>query len=144
MSRALAKYQFLQPATMLVKADRVRSWLRRSLAAAFGQADVLAWPTTPAPSPPLANPTIELPSGPQPADKGNVRQSGIANLSGVPGISVPVGLHDSGLPIGLQFLAAWGEDARCLDAADAVERATGREHVDALPAQAAGAAEPTA
>ena len=58
-----------------------------------------------------------------PADRANVRQAIVANLAGVPGISVPVAPHSSGLPIGLQLLAPWGEEARLLDAAEWVERA---------------------
>ncbi len=48
---------------------------------------------SPAPAPPLDNPTVELPSGAYPADYVNPRQAGIANLAGVPAISVPVGLE---------------------------------------------------
>src|SRR5207247_5389792 len=114
-----------------------RSQLRRSLKRLFAEVDVLAWPATPAPAPPLAEPSVDLPSGRHPADRANVRQSGIANLAGVPGVSVPVGLHSSGLPMGLQFLAAWGAEARALDAAEALERATGRAHVDPLATAAA-------
>ena len=44
-------------------------------------------------------------------------------------MSVPVGL-DAGLPVGLQLLGAWGEDALLLDAAEALERATSREFVE--------------
>ena len=138
--RALAKYQLLVPANGLVRADRVRAQLRRSIAAAFERCDLIAWPTSPAPSPPLDNPTVELPSGIVPADKANTRQSGFANLTGVPSISVPVGLHPSGLPVGLQIHAAWGEEARLLDAAEHLERATDREHVEAVPPIAAGTA----
>jgi aspartyl-tRNA(Asn)/glutamyl-tRNA(Gln) amidotransferase subunit A len=130
---ALAKYAFLLPAVSLVRADRVRSQLRRSLADLFGRVDVLALPTVPAPAPPIENPMIELPSGPTPADKGNVRQTGFANLTGVPGINVPAGLSSAGLPIGLQLVAAWGEEARLLDAAERIEQATSRAFVDATP-----------
>jgi aspartyl-tRNA(Asn)/glutamyl-tRNA(Gln) amidotransferase subunit A len=97
---------------------------------------VIAWPTVPAVAPPLADPTVNLPSGPHPADFGNARAGGIANLTGVPGISIPVGHDDDGMPIGLQLLAAWGHDERLLDAAEAYERASGREHVEAAPALA--------
>ncbi len=143
ISRALVKYELLFPARLLLRADRVRALLRRSLAEAFAHSDLLAWPTVPAPAPPIARPTVNLPSGPAPPDPGNVRQCGIANLAGIPGISVPVGLHSSGLPVALQLLAPWGEEARLLDAAEHIERATARQHVDAVPpiarAQTAGA-----
>ena len=39
--------------------------------------------------------------------------------------------------MGLQLLAAWGEDAMLLDAAEALERATGREFVELRPAAVA-------
>jgi Asp-tRNA(Asn)/Glu-tRNA(Gln) amidotransferase A subunit family amidase len=139
IARGLLKYRMLLSAAAVARAHRVRTMARRSLARVFEDVDVIAWPTVPAPAPPLDNPTVELPSGPRPADWANSRAGGIANLTGVPGISVPVGLSGDGLPIGLQLLAAWGRDGLLLDAAEALERATGREHTDARPAIAAPA-----
>ena len=131
--RALTKFELLMTPVIVHQAARVRSLLRREVAAAFGQCDVLAWPTVPAPAPPIENPTVELPSGRAPADPGNLRQTGFGNLTGIPGISVPVGLHSSGLPMALQLQAPWGEEARLFDAAEHLEEATGREFVDAAP-----------
>ena len=133
VSPALAKYAALMPTELFVRAARVRSLVRRSAARLFERYDVLAWPTVPAPAPPIANPTVELPSGPDSPDRANVRQSGFGNLTGLPGISVPAGLHSSGLPMGLLLTAPWGEEARLLDAAEHLERATSREFVDAVP-----------
>jgi aspartyl-tRNA(Asn)/glutamyl-tRNA(Gln) amidotransferase subunit A len=121
------------PAAALVRADRVWAQLRRSLARAFEDVDVLAWPTVPAPPPPIEEPAVDLPSGRVPADFANVRQGGIANLAGIPGISVPCGLTANRLPIALQLLAPWGEDERLLDVAELLEQATDRRHVDAVP-----------
>jgi Asp-tRNA(Asn)/Glu-tRNA(Gln) amidotransferase A subunit family amidase len=131
--RALTKFELLMTPVIVHQAARVRSLLRREAAAAFERCDVLAWPTVPAPAPPIENPTVELPSGRAPADPGNLRQTGFGNLTGLPGISVPVGLHSSGLPMALQLQAPWGEEARLFDAAEHLEQATGREHVDAAP-----------
>lgn len=130
---ALAKYASLIPAQALVRADRVRAQLRRSLKDVFGRVDMLAFPTVPAPAPSIEDPTIQLPSGPTPADKGNVKQSGLGNLTGVPCMNVPAGLSSGGLPIGLQLLAPWGEEARLLDAAEHIEQATSAEFVEAVP-----------
>jgi aspartyl-tRNA(Asn)/glutamyl-tRNA(Gln) amidotransferase subunit A len=138
--RALIKYEKLLPARHLVKADRVRALLRRELQAAFERVDVIAWPTVPAPAPPIAEPTVELPNGPMPADPANVGQTGLGNLAGIPGISVPVGTHSSGLPMALQLQAAWGREPALLDAAEHLERATERQFVDAVPPIAAAAA----
>jgi len=107
--------------------------VRRSLAELFEHVDLLAWPTVAAPAPPLDNPTVEIPSGAYPADYVNPRQGGLANLAGVPAISVPVGQSSEGLPIALQLTASWGRDELLLDAAEALERASDRAWVDAAP-----------
>jgi aspartyl-tRNA(Asn)/glutamyl-tRNA(Gln) amidotransferase subunit A len=133
LTRGLVKYELLLPADLLIRADRVRSQLRREFASAFQTCDLLAWPTVAAPAPRIDNPVVELPSGTTPPDSPNVRQAGIGNLTGVPGVSVPVGIHPTGLPIGLQLLAPWGGEELLLDAAEHIERATDREWVDALP-----------
>jgi Asp-tRNA(Asn)/Glu-tRNA(Gln) amidotransferase A subunit family amidase len=140
LMRALIKYEKLLPARHLVAADRIRALLRRELKAAFDRVDMIAWPTVPAPAPPIADPQVTLPSGRKPADPPNVGQTGIGNLAGIPGISIPVGTHSSGLPIGLQLQAAWGRDSLLLNAAEHLERATDRQFVDAVPPIAAATA----
>jgi Asp-tRNA(Asn)/Glu-tRNA(Gln) amidotransferase A subunit family amidase len=107
--------------------------VRRSVARIFEDVDLLALPTVPAAAPPIENPTVTLPSGDHPADHANVRQTGVGNLTGLPGINVPAGFDPRGLPIGLQLLAPWGAEARLLDAAKHIEQATSREFVDAVP-----------
>ena len=134
--RALTKFELLMTPVIVHQAARIRSLLRREAATAFERCDVLAWPTVPASAPPIENPTVELPSGRAPADPGNLRQTGFGNLTGIPGISVPVGLHSSGLPMALQLQAPWGEEARLFDAAEHLEAATAREFVDSAPPDA--------
>src|SRR3954447_23488753 len=131
--RAYDRFASLVPAAALVRADRVRAVVRRSLTKLFGDLDLLACPSVPAPAPPIANPTVTLPSGEHPADRANVRQTGLANISGLPAMNVPAGIHSSGLPIGLQLIGRWGAEARLLDAARHIEQATSREFVDAIP-----------
>ncbi len=139
--RALMLAAKLWPTSHLVKADRVRAALRRALVAAFTSVDLIAWPTLPAPPCALDSPVLELPSGMTLADAGNIRQATLANLAGLPGISVPVPLAD-GLPCGLQLLAPWGEEARLLDAAEHLERVTDRGWVDARPPGVAASPQP--
>lgn len=130
IGRGLLKYRMLLPAAASVKAGRVRTMMRRRLAAAFDAVDLIAWPTVPAVAPLLQAPLVELPSGTLTADQANVRGAGLANLTGIPAISVPVGSSE-GLPIALQLQAAWGRDELLLDAAEALERANGRRWVEA-------------
>jgi Asp-tRNA(Asn)/Glu-tRNA(Gln) amidotransferase A subunit family amidase len=143
INRGFLKYRMLLPAAAGVKSYGIRTLMRRRLADVFEQVDVLAWPTVPAVAPPLEAPLVELPSGTLTADQANVRGAGLANLTGIPAISVPVGLAAGELPIALQLQAAWGRDELLLDAAEALERANGRHWVEALPplarAQPAGA-----
>jgi len=47
------------------------------------------------------------------------------NLAGLPGISVPAGLDESGLPLGLQLIGRPWEEGDLLNTAYALERATG-------------------
>jgi aspartyl-tRNA(Asn)/glutamyl-tRNA(Gln) amidotransferase subunit A len=132
LGRGLLKYRMLLPAAASVKSQEVRALMRHRLAAALAQVDVIAWPTVPAPAPPLDSPLVELPSGTTTADRANVRGAALANLTGAPAISLPVGLAD-GLPVALQLQAGWGRDSLLLDAAEALEGANGRRWVQALP-----------
>jgi aspartyl-tRNA(Asn)/glutamyl-tRNA(Gln) amidotransferase subunit A len=140
LGRGLLKYRILLPAAATVKSAQLRAIARHTLAAVFADVDVIVWPTVPAVAPPLEAPLVELPSGTHTADQANVRGGALANLTGIPAVSVPVGNSD-GLPIALQLQAAWGRDELLLDAAEVLERANGRRWVEALPPLAADALE---
>ena len=47
------------------------------------------------------------------------------NLAGLPGISVPTGLDEKGLPLGLQLIGRPWEEADLLNTAYALETAAG-------------------
>jgi amidase len=49
----------------------------------------------------------------------------LANLTGIPGLSMPMAQHDNGLPLGIQALAAQGNDGLLLQLGAQVERALG-------------------
>ena len=132
LGRGLLKYRLMLPAVATVKAHQVRTMARQQLAEVFDEVDVIAWPTVPAVAPPLEAPLVELPSGTLTADAANVRGGALANLTGIPAVSVPVGSSE-GLPVGLQLQAAWGRDELLLDAAEALEGANGRRWVEAVP-----------
>jgi Asp-tRNA(Asn)/Glu-tRNA(Gln) amidotransferase A subunit family amidase len=138
IARGLLKFRVLLPAIATVKAHQIRTIARRAVAALFDDFDVLACPTVPAVAPPLEAPVVELPSGTLTADEANVRGGALANLTGIPAISIPIGSAE-GLPAALQLQAAWGRDELLLDAAEAIERANGRRWVEATPPPARGA-----
>ena len=140
LMQALIKYERMMPAEALARSYRIRSQVRRSLVSTFEDHDLIAWPTVPVGAPPIEAPMVERPSGPAPAESANVGQAGLGNLTGIPGINVPVGFDAAGMPIGLMLQAAWNREELLLDAAEHLEGATDRRYVDAEPPIAAAAA----
>ncbi len=101
------------------KALQVRRLLRADLDSAFRSADVILGPTAPTPAFRIGEKT-ENPLQMYLADLYTV----IANLTGVPAVSVPCGFSRQGLPIGAQLMAPHFEEPRLLRAARAYERET--------------------
>lgn len=102
-----------------LKALKVRRLIRQDYDQAFEQIDVLASPASPNPPSKVG----EYSANPLAMYLEDIYTIG-ANLAGLPGISVPAGFTQSGLPIGLQLLAAPFEEDRLLRAARMYEQAT--------------------
>jgi aspartyl-tRNA(Asn)/glutamyl-tRNA(Gln) amidotransferase subunit A len=102
-----------------LRAQKVRTLIRRDFETAFASCDVIATPTTPSPAFKLGEKTAN-PLEMYLADVFTVP----ANLAGVPGISVPCGFA-GGLPVGLQFVGPAFAEASLLRAGHAVERLMG-------------------
>ena len=135
-TRALLLAGMLAPARFVPRAARVRAAVRYSLAAVFETVGFLVWPTTPTTAASVQDPWVTIPSGRVTVDVPNVRQNSLANLTGAPAISIPIGLSGSQMPIGLQVLGPWGSEARLLDAAEHIERVSDRSFVSLVPALA--------
>ncbi len=101
------------------QAQKVRTLIARDFDAAFEQADVLVSPTAPTTAFPLGE-KVDDPLAMYLNDLATIP----ANLSGVPGISVPSGLADEdGLPAGVQILAPALRDDRVYRVGAALESA---------------------
>jgi aspartyl-tRNA(Asn)/glutamyl-tRNA(Gln) amidotransferase subunit A len=103
-----------------LKAQQVRTLIRRDYEEAFARADVVAMPT----SPTAAFPIGERVGDPLQMYLGDVFTVS-ANLAGLPAISVPCGFTAAGLPIGLQLTGRMFDEATLLRVADAYERDAG-------------------
>jgi aspartyl-tRNA(Asn)/glutamyl-tRNA(Gln) amidotransferase subunit A len=101
-----------------LKAQQVRTLLRRDYEQAFQTVDAIAMPVSPTPPFTLGEKTND-PLAMYLTDIFTVS----ANLAGVPGISVPCGFAGS-LPIGFRLIGKMFDEATILRAADAFERAT--------------------
>ncbi|GAA2236082.1 Asp-tRNA(Asn)/Glu-tRNA(Gln) amidotransferase subunit GatA [Promicromonospora sukumoe] len=99
-------------------AQKVRTLIQRDFAAAFEQADVLVSPTAP---------TTAFKFGEKLDDPLAMYLNDVAtipaNLAGVPGMSLPNGLSDDGLPVGFQILAPAKADDRLYRVGAALEAA---------------------
>jgi aspartyl-tRNA(Asn)/glutamyl-tRNA(Gln) amidotransferase subunit A len=102
-----------------LKALKVRRLIRQDFDAAFEQCDVLASPIASTPAFRLG----ELVNDPLAMYLSDIYTIS-ANLAGIPGLSLPCGLSSTGLPIGLQLLAAPFEEEKLLRAACMFEQAT--------------------
>ncbi len=99
------------------QASRVRTLILRDFEAAFEQVDVLASPTSPNAAFPIGD-KVDDPLAMYLNDIATVP----ANLAGVPAISVPAGLDERGLPVGLQLMGPVLREDLLLRAAWAFEQ----------------------
>jgi len=102
-----------------LKAQRVRTLIRRDYDQALERVDVIATPTSPTPAFKLGE-KVEDPLQMYLADIFTVS----ANLTGLPAISVPCGFTATGLPIGLQLTGRAFDESTLLRAAAGYERHT--------------------
>ena len=110
-------------AAALQAARETRTRAQRAYAAALEGAGVAAvlFPTTPLPASPVGDDvTTELNDRQVPTFETFIRHTDLAGVAGHPGISVPAGLTDGGLPVGLELDGAVGDDEALLRTAAAV------------------------
>ncbi len=103
-----------------LRAQRVRTLIRRDYDAAFESCDVLCTPTTPTPAFGLGE-KVSDPLEMYLADIFTLPPS----LAGLPALSTPCGLSAEGLPVGLQIVAPPFDEERLCSAAQVVEDACG-------------------
>ncbi|MFV0426507.1 MAG: Asp-tRNA(Asn)/Glu-tRNA(Gln) amidotransferase subunit GatA [Beutenbergiaceae bacterium] len=112
-------------------AQKVRTLIQRDFAAAFDQVDVLVSPTAPTTAFKLGD-KLNDPMAMYLNDVATIP----ANLAGIPGMSLPSGLSDDGLPVGFQILAPARADARLYRVGAALEAALEADWGAPLLAQA--------
>lgn len=101
-----------------LRAQKVRTLIRRDFEAAFEKVDVIMTPTSP---------TTAFKIGEKTSDPLSMYMSDICtinvNLAGLPGISVPCGFSDAGLPVGLQMIGKAFDERNLLSFAASYEAA---------------------
>ncbi len=101
------------------KASQIRTLIMRDFAAAFEACDAILAPTAPTPA---------FVFGEKSDDPLQMYLSDIftlsANLAGIPGMSLPCGFSKEGLPIGMQLMGNYFDEATLLNIAYRFEQAT--------------------
>ncbi|MCE1189447.1 MAG: Asp-tRNA(Asn)/Glu-tRNA(Gln) amidotransferase subunit GatA [Ignavibacteria bacterium] len=99
------------------KAQQVRRLIKEDFSRVFSQVDVLVTPTAP---------TTAFRIGEKSTDPLEMYLSDIyttsANLAGIPGMSIPVGSDNNGLPIGLQIMANEFQELELLKLGSVIEK----------------------
>ncbi len=102
-----------------LKAQKVRTLIRSDFEAVFLDHDLILAPTTPTP----AFRVGEKSDDPLQMYLNDIFTISV-NLAGLPGLSLPCGISDTGLPIGFQLIGKPFDETTVLRAGDAYQRAT--------------------
>jgi aspartyl-tRNA(Asn)/glutamyl-tRNA(Gln) amidotransferase subunit A len=105
-----------------LKAQKVRTLIKRDFDDAFEKVDAVLTPTTPTPAFPLGAKGGSDPIAMYLNDIFTVT----VNMAGLPGLSVPAGLSREGLPLGLQIIGKPFDEGLVLRAGQVIEDAVGR------------------
>jgi aspartyl-tRNA(Asn)/glutamyl-tRNA(Gln) amidotransferase subunit A len=102
-----------------LKAQKIRRLIAADFQAAFKECDVIMGPTSP---------SVAFAFGAKSDDPVQMYLSDIytisTNLAGLPGMSIPCGFGAHGMPVGLQLIGSWFDEARMLNVAHQYQKAT--------------------
>ncbi|MFT7722496.1 MAG: Asp-tRNA(Asn)/Glu-tRNA(Gln) amidotransferase subunit GatA [Roseateles sp.] len=102
-----------------LQAQKLRRMIADDFQQCFAQCDLIAGPVAP---------TVAWAAGTGADDPTQAYLADIftlpGSLAGLPGMSVPVGLGDGGMPVGLQLIGNYFQEGRLLHAAHALQQAT--------------------
>ena len=109
-------------ATEYINAQKQRTRSIRTLEILFDEVDIIVTPTCGclAPKIPLRAEKTGMFSTDITAR--STRFSALGNLTGIPGIAIPVGMSSTGLPISLQIMGPWFEEGRIIHVASLLEK----------------------
>jgi aspartyl-tRNA(Asn)/glutamyl-tRNA(Gln) amidotransferase subunit A len=109
------------PGIDYIEARRTRRRIGRDFARLFEQVDCIFTPTTPITAPRIGQTTVKICGVIEEVRTAVTRFTRVMNALGLPAISIPCGFSRSGLPIGLQIIAAAQREDLLLGAAAAME-----------------------
>ncbi len=109
-------------AIQYISAKSQASEFRSAMIKAFGQFTAIITPTTPIPAPKIGETNVSLGTSQTDIYSALVRQTLPFNVSGLPAVSVPMGLSRDGLPLGLQIVGKPFDEETILGIGSAYEQ----------------------
>ncbi|AGF71734.1 amidase [Corynebacterium halotolerans] len=104
-----------------LQAQQARRQIKTEFATALSEVDVIIAPTLPVMAPTIGSATADLNGDPVDLIDSFIRFTGPSNLTGLPALTVPVGLN-GGLPVGLQIIGRAFDEATVLKAGRLVKK----------------------
>ena len=123
--RLLLEQGRLIPATDYINAQRLRRVMQRAFSQIWKQVDCLITPATPITAPLIGAAEVEIAGAREDVRMASTRFARGINVLGIPAISIPCGLDERGLPIGLQIISKAFSEAQLLHIAAAFEQLLG-------------------
>mgnify|MGYP001119266466 CR=1 FL=1 len=102
-----------------VKAQKVRRLIREDFLRAFDKCDLILTPTAPTPAFPIGDKSMQ--ENPLTMWLNDIFTVSVS-LAGLPAMSLPIGLSQSGLPLGMQLVGKAFDEASIFKAASALEK----------------------
>jgi len=115
----------LIPATDYIQAQRLRRLAQQEFSAVWRGVNCLLLPTTPITAPPVGQDEVSIGEEDEDVRIASTRLVRPFNVLGLPALSMPCGLTESGLPAGAQIVGPAFEEARVLRVAAVLEDAIG-------------------
>lgn len=104
-----------------VRAKRMVAFYRRQMDDLFNDINLMITPACPIVAPEIG--TVNVTTGNRTEAVGNAltRFTSFFNMTGHPALTLPCGVHSSGLPMGVQLIGRHGEDSFLLEIAEVIE-----------------------
>lgn len=104
-----------------IRAKRMVQWYRMKMEESFKQVDLIITPSCPIIAPKIDSDFIEWGDKKEPVGNAITRYTSFFNMTRHPAISIPCGIHSSGLPMGVQLVGHPFDEKTLLKVAHVLE-----------------------
>lgn len=115
-------------AVQYLKAQQARRKIQEAVSRVFQQVDVVVAPTLTTAAPEIGQTFRQVNGVSKDIAMEFVRMAALANLTGIPAVSIPVGFTATNLPIGMQIMGKPFDEPTILRVASAYERVSTVRH----------------